>query len=85
MKPLSDKERLVAALIIARSLHEDVGRAEGYPTKTCITPVGTEDGKLYVTIKTPRKSTRTEMERVSIARTRRVKGRRIKNKEAACA
>jgi hypothetical protein len=71
MKPLSDNERLRAALAIARSIHENVGFAERYPSGTSITPVGIEDDSLYVAITEPRTATNIEMERVSIETRRR--------------
>ena len=71
MKPLSDNERLRAALAIARSIHENMGFAERYPSGTSITPVGTEDGNLYVAITEPKTATNIEMERVTIETRRR--------------
>jgi hypothetical protein len=67
MKPLSEHERLCAALKIARSLHEEPERRDRYPSGTSITPVGIEDGSLYVAVKLPREATNTEMERVDVS------------------
>lgn len=65
MTPLTEKERLRAALAVVRSLHEDVRLAEKFPSGTSITPVGTEDGNLYVAIKLLDHETNVEMERVA--------------------
>jgi hypothetical protein len=66
MKPLTDNERLLAALAIARSIHENMGFAERYPSGTSITPVGTENGELYIAITEPKTATNMEMERVTM-------------------
>lgn len=71
MKPLTDHERLLAALAIARSIHENMELAERYPSGTSITPVGIENGNLYVAIKPPKTATNIEMERVSMERPKR--------------
>ena len=73
MKPLTDNERLLAALAIARSIHENTGFAERYPSGTSITPVGTENGELYVAVTEPKTATNIEMERVSMETRRRPK------------
>lgn len=65
MSPLSEKDRLLAALRIARDLHDNPKRAEQYPSGTCISPVGIENGTLYVAIKAPEEATSMQMERIA--------------------
>jgi hypothetical protein len=54
LKPIPEDQRLRAALVIARHLHEHcVQFAERHPTGTCFTPIGTDGDVLKVLVESP--------------------------------
>jgi hypothetical protein len=67
MTPLSEKDRLRAALTVARHLHENLDNAESLPSGTILTPIGTENGNLLVAIGSPDGETADAFERVACA------------------
>lgn len=53
MIPLTDQDRLRAALAVARHLHEQHPDTNDIPSGTTLTPVGTDDDVLLLTARPP--------------------------------
>jgi len=53
MIPLAEKDRLRAALAVARHLHEVHPDVEDIPSGAILTPVGTEEQVVFFTVTPP--------------------------------
>jgi hypothetical protein len=53
MIPLAEKDRLCAALAVARHLHESHVDADEIPSGAVLTPIGAEEGVVLYTVASP--------------------------------
>ncbi len=65
MIPLTEKNRLRAALAVTRNLHENTLKVENFATGTVFTPIGVENGYLLVAVTSPEGETADVLERVA--------------------